>query len=98
MEAPLAGGIEAAVRDGVLTPGSRLENEVSLAQRLGLSRPTVRQGIQEVVDKGMLVRKRGDFMHALVGALGHPGHVALRARVDKLAADWRGVEMQAARG
>lgn len=55
----LAGGIEAAVRDGVLTPGSRLENEVSLAQRLGLSRPTVRQGIQELVDKGMLVRKRG---------------------------------------
>lgn len=55
----LAAGIEAAVREGTLAPGSRLENELALAQRLGLSRPTVRQGIQEVVDKGMLVRKRG---------------------------------------
>lgn len=55
----LAGAIEEAVRSGVLPPGSRLENELALAQRLGLSRPTVRQGIQELVDKGMLVRKRG---------------------------------------
>ena len=55
----LAGGIEDAIRNGVLTPGSRLENELALSKRLRLSRPTVRQGIQELVDKGMLVRKRG---------------------------------------
>ncbi|MGY5765036.1 GntR family transcriptional regulator [Brachybacterium sp. DNPG3] len=55
----LAAGIEKAVRDGELPPGSRLENELELSKRLGLSRPTVRQGIQELVDKGMLVRKRG---------------------------------------
>ena len=55
----LAAGIEEAIRSGVLTPGSRLENELALSKRLCLSRPTVRQGIQELVDKGMLVRKRG---------------------------------------
>ena len=55
----LAAGIEEAIRSGVLTPGSRLENELALSKRLRLSRPTVRQGIQELVDKGMLVRKRG---------------------------------------
>ena len=55
----LAGGIEEAIRTGLLPPGSRLENELSLSKRLKLSRPTVRQGIQELVDKGMLVRKRG---------------------------------------
>lgn len=55
----LAGGIDAAIRSGRLQPGSRLENELDLARRLGLSRPTVRQGIQALVDKGMLVRKRG---------------------------------------
>ncbi|MFC7455845.1 GntR family transcriptional regulator [Brachybacterium sp. GCM10030267] len=55
----LASAIEDAVRTGGLPPGSRLENEMALAKRLGLSRPTVRQGIQELVDKGMLVRKRG---------------------------------------
>jgi GntR family transcriptional regulator len=36
-----------------------LENELSLTSRLGLSRPTARQAIQELVKKGMLVRKRG---------------------------------------
>jgi DNA-binding GntR family transcriptional regulator len=36
-----------------------LENEVLLAQRYGLSRPTVRRAVQELVDKGLLVRKRG---------------------------------------
>ncbi|MEE1650257.1 GntR family transcriptional regulator [Brachybacterium sp. J144] len=55
----LAGGIEDAIRSGILPPGSRLENELALSKRLKLSRPTVRQGIQELVDKGMLVRKRG---------------------------------------
>ncbi|MDN5901246.1 MAG: GntR family transcriptional regulator, partial [Brachybacterium sp.] len=47
----LAGGIEDAIRSGVLGAGSRLENELTLAKRLRLSRPTVRQGIQELVDK-----------------------------------------------
>ena len=55
----LATQIEKAIQAGELPPGSRLENELDLAGRLKLSRPTVRQGIQELVDKGMLVRKRG---------------------------------------
>jgi GntR family transcriptional regulator len=55
----LAQSIERAITDGTLAPGDRLENEVSLTQRLGLSRPTARQAIQELVKKGLLVRKRG---------------------------------------
>ena len=51
--------IERAIREGELPPGSRLENEVTLGERLSLSRPTVRRAIQELVDKGMLVRRRG---------------------------------------
>jgi DNA-binding GntR family transcriptional regulator len=51
--------LEAAIREGDLPAGSRLENEVRLADRYGLSRPTVRQAIQHLVDKGLLVRKRG---------------------------------------
>ena len=51
--------IEAAIMDGELPAGSRLENEVALGDRLGLSRPTVRRAIQELVDKGLLVRRRG---------------------------------------
>src|ERR1700737_1729368 len=55
----LAQAIEAAIRDGQLWPGDRSENELALAKRLTLSRPTTRRAIQELVDKGLLVRKRG---------------------------------------
>jgi DNA-binding GntR family transcriptional regulator len=51
--------IEKAVVDAILLPGARLENEIALAERLGLSRPTVRRAIQDLVDKGLLVRRRG---------------------------------------
>ncbi|WSD37973.1 GntR family transcriptional regulator [Streptomyces sp. NBC_01750] len=51
--------LEAAIERGTLTPGSLLGNEIELANRLGLSRPTVRQAIQSLVDKGLLVRRRG---------------------------------------
>lgn len=55
----LAQAIERAIDSGDLAPGDRLENELSLTSRLGLSRPTARQAIQELVKKGLLVRKRG---------------------------------------
>lgn len=51
--------LEAAIERGTLTPGSLLGNEIELAGRLGLSRPTVRQAIQALVEKGLLVRRRG---------------------------------------
>lgn len=51
--------IAEAIRRGDLAPGSRLDNEILLADKLGLSRPTIRQAIQYLVDKGLLVRKRG---------------------------------------
>ncbi|QNS03367.1 GntR family transcriptional regulator [Streptomyces xanthii] len=51
--------LEAAIERGALSPGSLLGNEIDLAGRLGLSRPTVRQAIQALVDKGLLVRRRG---------------------------------------
>jgi DNA-binding GntR family transcriptional regulator len=51
--------LEAAIERGELLPGTLLGNEIELAGRLGLSRPTVRQAIQVLVDKGLLVRRRG---------------------------------------
>ncbi|WP_436762010.1 GntR family transcriptional regulator [Streptosporangium sp. V21-05] len=51
--------IAEAIQTGELLPGARLDNEIQLADRLGLSRPTIRQAIQYLVDKGLLVRKRG---------------------------------------
>ena len=55
----LSQAFERAISDGSLPAGSKLENELLLAQQYGLSRPTVRRAVQELVDKGLLVRKRG---------------------------------------
>jgi DNA-binding GntR family transcriptional regulator len=65
----LAKAIEDAINDGTLAAGSRLENEVLLAENHRVSRPTVRRAVQELVDKGLLVRKRG------VGTQVIPRHV-----------------------
>jgi DNA-binding GntR family transcriptional regulator len=55
----IANRLERAIREEQLPAGSRLENEISIGHRFGLSRPTVRRAIQELVDKGLLVRRRG---------------------------------------
>src|SRR5579862_1495036 len=55
----VASRIEQAIVSGELPAGSRLENEIALVQRLNLSRPTVRRALQELVGKGLLVRRRG---------------------------------------
>lgn len=51
--------LEQLIESGELATGARLENEIDLADQLGLSRPTMRRAIQYLVDRGLLVRKRG---------------------------------------
>src|SRR5262245_26931573 len=51
--------LEELIVSGEMAPGTRLENEITLADQLGLYRPTMRQAIQHLVDRGLLVRKRG---------------------------------------
>jgi DNA-binding GntR family transcriptional regulator len=55
----LAEQLAASIASGTLQPGDPFENEIAVAERLQLSRPTVRRAIQELVDQGMLVRRRG---------------------------------------
>ena len=55
----LAQHFESAIRSGALKVGARLENEVQLAEMLGLSRPTVRAACLYLANKGLVVRKRG---------------------------------------
>ena len=70
----MAKAIQHDIESGALAPGERLENEIALASRLRVSRPTARRALQELVDLGMLVRKRG------VGTQVAP--VRVRRRVD----------------
>jgi len=51
--------LEHLIESGAYPPGTRLDNEIVLADQLGLSRPTMRRAIEYLVDRGMLVRKRG---------------------------------------
>ncbi|MEJ7707935.1 MAG: GntR family transcriptional regulator [Nocardioidaceae bacterium] len=55
----MAEQLERAIAEGALPAGERITNEIALADQLGLSRPTMRQAIQVLVDKGLVVRKRG---------------------------------------
>ena len=55
----LAQQLAAVITSGELAPGDPFENEIAMADRLGLSRPTVRRAIQELVAQGLLLRRRG---------------------------------------
>ena len=51
--------LQELIEQGEIGVGARIENEVDLAERLGVSRPTTRRAIQYLVERGMLVRRRG---------------------------------------
>ncbi len=51
--------LERLIHSNELSKGGFLENEIELAERWQVSRPTLRRAIQELVDSGMLVRQRG---------------------------------------
>jgi GntR family transcriptional regulator len=55
----IAESLKEAIQSGALEPGQRLDNELELAERLGVSRPTVRQAIQRLAQQGLVVRRRG---------------------------------------
>ncbi|PWH16950.1 MAG: phosphonate metabolism transcriptional regulator PhnF [Anaerolineae bacterium] len=46
------------IRNGELQPGDAIENEIALAQTLGVSRITVRQALDNLASQGYLIRKR----------------------------------------
>lgn len=55
----IAEQLERAIDSGLLAPGARLAGEVELAERLAVSRPTLRKAIERLTAQGLLVRKRG---------------------------------------
>lgn len=57
--------LEEAITGGSIAKGDFLPSEVELAERWGISRPTARRAIQELVEKGLLVRKRGVGTHVV---------------------------------
>src|SRR5258708_10684927 len=52
----IAENLKEAIEAGTIAPGERLDNELELAEQLGVSRPTVRQAIQRLGPQGLLGR------------------------------------------
>jgi DNA-binding GntR family transcriptional regulator len=50
---------EQSIAAGVLPQGTLLDNEIALAAQLGISRPTMRRAMEQLVDQGLIVRRRG---------------------------------------
>ena len=55
----IADQLEAMIADGTLKPGARLPAERQLSERLGVSRPSLREGIQKLASKGLLSTRQG---------------------------------------
>jgi GntR family transcriptional regulator len=51
--------LQRAIESGDIPNGTRFDNEIHLAEQFGLSRPTMRRAMQHLVEKGLIVRRRG---------------------------------------
>jgi DNA-binding GntR family transcriptional regulator len=51
--------IEAAIQRGELPHGAQLPNEFEMARQMGISRPTLRAALVDLVERGVLIRRRG---------------------------------------
>ena len=62
--------IEQLILRGIIRPGERLPSERDLAERMGVSRPSLREAISLLQDKGLLTTKAnaGVFVAELLGA------------------------------
>jgi GntR family transcriptional regulator, L-lactate dehydrogenase operon regulator len=55
----IADQLQTLIREQGLKPGERLTAERKLAEELGVSRPSLREAIQKLASKGLLVSRRG---------------------------------------
>lgn len=79
--------LQQQIEEGDIPVGGRLDNEIELADRLGVSRPTMRRAISYLVERGMLVRRRGVGTQVVHPTVRRP--VELASLHDELAKDGR---------
>ena len=77
------------IQSGAIEPGTKLEDEVSMAQRLQVSRPTARRALETLVNRGLIVRRRGAGTAVAPRQIHRP--MALTSLHDDLARDGRSV-------
>jgi GntR family transcriptional regulator len=100
--------IREQIAGGVLQPGEKLPPEEELAARMGASRMTVRRGILDLIDEGVLYRRRGvgtfvahrhiDRNHnRLAGYLESAAEEGFAPRIEVLAREITGAKLVVAR-
>lgn len=82
--------IEMLVLRGILRPGERLPSERELAEKLGVSRPSLREAIAELQAEGLLVSRAGAgiFVAEVLGSAFSPALVRLFATHDEAVFDY----------
>ncbi|MDQ2095825.1 FadR/GntR family transcriptional regulator [Rhodalgimonas zhirmunskyi] len=71
--------IELLILRGILRPGERLPAERDLAERLGVSRPSLREAVGELQEKGLLASRAGSgiYVAEVLGSAFSPALVRL---------------------
>lgn len=82
--------IEQLILRGILSPGERLPAERELAERLGVSRPSLREAIGELQERGLLTSKAGSgvFVGDVLGSAFSPALVQLFSSHDEALFDY----------
>ncbi|MEP3442169.1 MAG: FCD domain-containing protein [Sulfitobacter sp.] len=82
--------VEELILRGILSPGKRLPSERELAERLGVSRPSLRDAIAQLQERGLLSAKAGAgvFVSDSLESGFSPALAELFARHDEAAIDY----------
>lgn len=81
--------IEKLILRGILRPGERLPSERELADRFGVSRPSLREAVAELQQKGLLTSRAGAgiFVADVLGSAFSPALIELFASDDEAVFD-----------
>ncbi|MEL7116388.1 MAG: FCD domain-containing protein [Pseudomonadota bacterium] len=82
--------IELLILRGILRPGERLPAERELAEKLGVSRPSLRDAIAMLQDKGLLASRAGAgvFVAEVLGSAFSPALIQLFAQHEDAVTDY----------
>lgn len=82
--------IEQLILRGILRPGERLPAERDMAERLGVSRPSLRDAIADLAERGLLVSRAGSgiFVAEVLGSAFSPALIQLFATHDEAVFDY----------